>query len=386
MDVGSAFSQASSLTDKFNLNNAKNLISSGVDKLSGTVQGLFNKSPAATIETQMPKGMPRVPSTTETAPPPEKSTAPLGALTYPMDLKYFTMFKFSRYERVLATDVPKEKLRVPIILPMPSNLAESFNVKYDTPALGAVAGAASEAFVDGLRQLQGAGPASNRGEQATLGGVAASAIVNRTINRLKELGAVKNSTVAADITRKAIGLTPNPYLAVIFNNIDLRKHQFTYRFAPNSLKELETVKKIIQQFKISMLPGYLSGSADMTFTFPDTCEITFGPDKHRPYRIKKCVLENMSVNYSPNGPAFFKTGDPVIVEISLSFQEIEPYTRKDEDPSSNIKVDTSPLNSLMDSLKAAKQTNNLEKRVNASKPIQGAQTDTSARDAGLIQE
>lgn len=379
MDVGSAFSQASSLTDKFNLNNAKNLISSGVDKLSGTVKGLFNKSPAATIETQMPKGMPRVPLSTETTPPPIRPTAPLGTLTYPTDLKYFAMFKFSRYERALATDAPKEKLRVPIILPMPSNLSEGFSVAYDTNALGAGVGAASEAVVNKLREFQGAGPATDRGGQATLGGVAASVTVNGLINQLQKAASSKGGSVAGDVVRKSIGLTPNPYLAVIFNNINLRTHQFTYRFAPNSLKELETVKKIIQQFKTSMLPGYLSGSADMTFTFPDTCEITFGPNEHRPYKIKKCVLENMSVNYSPNGPAFFKTGDPVVVEITLSFKEIEPYTRRDEDPSSDPKVD-------MNLLKAADKQNNLEKRAAVSKPVQSAQTDNSARDAGLTQD
>ena len=40
----------------------------------------------------------------------------------------------------------------------------------------------------------------------------------------------------------------------------------------------------------------------------------------------------------------------------------------------------------MNLLKAADKQNNLEKRAAASKPVQGAQTDNSARDAGLTQE
>ncbi len=333
-DAGSAFSQAESLSDKININSAKNVISSGVDKLSGTVKGLFGKSPVATVETQMPKGLPRIPSSTETTPPPIKSTAPIGSLTYPTDIKYFAMFKFMQYERVLATDPTKLKPRAAIILPMPSNLSETFSMDYDKNALGPVAGAVDAAITNKLRELQGAGPAQGQQQgNATIGGVAgalAPVMVTGMINKVREALGGKGGSVAGDIIRKATGLTPNPYLAVIFRNVQLRSHQFSYRFAPNSLKELETVKNIIKQFKTSMLPGFLKGSADMSFTFPDTCEITFGPNKHVPYLIKRCVLQDMTVNYSPNGPAFFKTGDPVIVDISLTFQEIQPYTRKDE--------------------------------------------------------
>lgn len=40
-------------------------------------------------------------------------------------------------------------------------------------------------------------------------------------------------------------------------------------------------------------------------------------------------MTGLSVNYSPNGPAFFKTGDPVIVDISMTFKEMSAFTRLD---------------------------------------------------------
>jgi hypothetical protein len=78
-----------------------------------------------------------------------------------------------------------------------------------------------------------------------------------------------------------------------------------------------------------MLPG-MSGH-DMLFSFPDVVDIKFVTGKGQaPYTIKRCVMESLDVNYSPGGsPAFFKTGDPVMVELSMSFKEMSPFTRDD---------------------------------------------------------
>jgi hypothetical protein len=125
----------------------------------------------------------------------------------------------------------------------------------------------------------------------------------------------------------ALGVAPNPHLAVLFSNIGLRTHSFSYRFAPTSASELQTLKKIIQHLKTRMLPGM---DTSMLFTFPDVCDIEFGPNKDKPYKIKRCVMESINVNYTPMGsPAFFKTGDPVMVDIQMSFKETSVFTRVD---------------------------------------------------------
>ena len=312
-----------SLADKVSLNGLKDLASKGVDKLSGAASGLFAKSPAAAIATQFPtNALPKIPPKADaTPPPPAKPKVPAGALTYPTDLKYYAMFKFVTYKRVLATDKPEESYTATIILPMPANLSEAFSIDYQTHALG-VAGAASDVAIRAAREAQGAsGGVRGAGSDITTEGVLTGAITNIGAKMLGD-------KAAGDIARIATGLTPNPYEAVIFNNVKLREHTFTYRFAPNSQPELETVKKIIKQLKKSMLPSFIAGSADTAFSFPDYCEISFGPKQI--YKMKKSVMTGMSINYSPNGPAFFKTGDPVIVEISMMFREIEPYTRRDE--------------------------------------------------------
>ena len=140
----------------------------------------------------------------------------------------------------------------------------------------------------------------------------------------EKLGGATGSAVA----QIASGTAPNPNLAVLFKNIGLRDHSFSYRFAPHSEQELKTLKEIIKQLKIRMLPGFVS-AADALYTFPDMCDISFTPGAVESFKIKRCVLTNLSVNYAPNGPAFFKTGDPVVVEISMQFKEMSPVTRRD---------------------------------------------------------
>lgn len=357
-----------SLADKVSLNGLKDIANKGVAGLSKAAGGLFAKSPAAQIQTSFPtNGLPRIaPDAAEPGPPPAlKSTVPVSALTYPTDLKYFTMFKFATYQRILPTDKPKQQYTATIVLPMPSNLNENFNVDYRTPDLG-VAGAAADQLMRNFADTGVRGGAND----ATIEGVAAGAITAAGAALLGQ------TSMAADVARIVTGLTPNPYEAVIFNNVKLRSHTFQYRFAPNSRAELETVKKIIKQLKKSMLPGFIKGSADTAFTFPETCEITFGPNKEIPYKLKRCVLDGLTINYSPNGPAFFKTGDPVIVDVSMSFKEIEPYTRRDEGEADTVSTSFSDqvqnVKKALEEKKKADEQANINQRSAASAGTAGA--------------
>jgi len=223
------------------------------------------------------------------------------------------------------TAVAKDSSSVVIVLPLPANLSESFAVEYATPALGPVVGAAAEGIIAGARNAGAAGVAQSVMKGVTNIPAAAEA---GALGALKKMGGAGET--AANIGSMALGVAPNPHLAVLFTNIGLRSHKFSYKFAPRSAAELARLKAIIFNLKQKMLPG-LDGSGGMLFSFPDVVDIKFITGKAKaPYIIKRCVMETLDVNYSPGGsPAFFKTGDPVMVEISMSFKEMSPYTRDD---------------------------------------------------------
>ena len=238
--VQSAFSSASSLADKVNFNNIKDIANQGIDKISNAAKGLIAR-PTAQIETKIPtNALPKIgASTKDTAPPPSKPKLPPSTLTYPVDMKYYTTFKFLKYRRILATDKPTEAYTAVIVLPMPSNLNESHSLDYETANLGALLGAGTEFATSSIRNFQDVPGVRDREEASAKGLLAGAAVAIGT-----SMFGKKEALAAA--ARRATGLTPNPYQAVVFQNVNLRSHSFTYRFAPNSFEELQTVKKIIK--------------------------------------------------------------------------------------------------------------------------------------------
>lgn len=255
-----------------------------------------------------------------------------GTLYYPAEMKYFTKFSFKKYSRANVAIEHHDLPDVTIVLPYPANMQENFEMGYDTPAMGPLYGMALESF----RQMQGAdsiGAGVKKFFSDTSMDSIRSALGQAGYLGLR--GAITGVTEAFDKGKTAqsidivTGMIPNPHLTLIFSNVALRQHQFRYMFAPNSDKELQTLKEIIRTLKKRMLPS-LAGTSGMLLTFPDTVDIEFGPNKNIPYTIKRCVLATLNINYAPmNSPAMFKTGDPVAVSIDMSFKELEQYTRQD---------------------------------------------------------
>ena len=337
--LDSLYSTASSLGQKISALNIADSVNAGVSNFSAAVGMAAAKLPSLSIVSKFElKDLPKAISAKNTISPSEvlsnKSTFG-GALTFPSEMKYFTKFSFYEFNKKDVTSETKDLPTQVVILPMPNNLQESFGVEYETPAMGPVAGAAANAVVSALRSNNPGAVASGLAQGAVETGVLAVAATS--LNVLKKM----SPEGAGALAGMAFGVAPNPNMAVLFSNIGLRTHSFSYKFAPTSARELATLKTIISQLKTRMLPG-MANEGSMLFTFPDVCDIEFGPEKNKPYKIKRCVMDNLSVNYTPMGsPAFFKTGDPVMVEINMSFKEMSPFTRVDMKDDKNSQAQAS---------------------------------------------
>lgn len=327
-DVSSVFSTASSIAEKINLQKIGDAMGSGITKLADALKGGAAKA-TADIKSKFPTNdaakKPAVP-TQQKRPEEVPAIRFAGALTFPAELKYYAKFTFTKYKRVDVFEDKKQLPDVVVVLPLPQNLGENFSVAYDTPALGPIAGQLADTAIAAMRELTQGGQAdmANRikatNDQFNKNSVGQGAYVlaRNMITSGNESG----------IIDKAAGVVPNPHLAAIFSNVGLRSHQFTYKLVPNNAKELAAVKEIIKTLKTRMLPGLLNDS-NYLFTFPDTCFIKLMAGDKEVYKVKECVLESLNVNYTPNGPAFFKTGDPVEVTIDMTFKEISVFTRED---------------------------------------------------------
>lgn len=330
-DTNKTYSASSSVGEKVSLSDLSGKIKDGVGKVSDAAAAGASKASLQIKSFFEKKDLAKTATSAKSSVTPEQAKlenpAFKGALLFPAEMRYFTMFAFKAYQKVGATDAPTEQSSVTIILPMPANLQEQFSVDYDTPSFGPIVGAAQDAVVNAFRPGGGGvGSLLAKAGEAGLSG-AMEAGEAGILNKMKSAGGAAETM--GNMASQALGVAPNPHMAVIFRNIGLREHSFSYKFAPRSAQELYTLKTIIKELKTRMLPG-TTNTGDMLFTFPDTCSISFGPKNNVPYNIKDCVLKSLSINYSPGGsPAFFKTGDPVMVEINMSFMEMSPFTRKD---------------------------------------------------------
>ena len=139
-----------------------------------------------------------------------------------------------------------------------------------------------------------------------------------------------------DLFNKAFGQAENPYMEVIFKNLELREFEYSFQFAPRSEDETHDVQAIIKLFRFHMAPE-LKGNNHRYLTLPSTFDIHYmfqdSPTSLQPQensfysKIATCVLESVSVDYSPGGVHSFADGAPTQINMTLNFKETELLTK-----------------------------------------------------------
>jgi hypothetical protein len=140
-------------------------------------------------------------------------------------------------------------------------------------------------------------------------------------------GKVLGASNLGDLAARGLGQAMNPQLQVLFRGMGFRSFQFDFVFTPYSKEETETVRKIIEAFKFAAAPNikttkYFGQGLFMEVPYPFKIEF-FYKGKPNPYvhRIGECVLENINVDYGPNGWSTFNDGSPVQIKLTLQFKE-----------------------------------------------------------------
>lgn len=230
-----------------------------------------------------------------------------------------------------------QEQRGSVSLFLPSGLQIADGVEYSTTTLnfrGAVAAAGFRA----------AGGADIRGlamqAAQTVGGdieslfdnAAAGAAANKEILLRRILGRGGELSGAIE-TETGVALNPNRRSAL--GGINIRRFQFQFKLIPNSYEESQAVKEIIKFFRIEMYPepaAVISEQSNVSaaLRYPSKFKIGFTYDgKKIATGILPCFLENFTATYNPTNMSFHKGGDFQEVDITLSFLEERPLTRKD---------------------------------------------------------
>jgi hypothetical protein len=276
-------------------------------------------------------------------------------IIFPMDIddQNYMVYHVMERQRPNRTTLGDKRAIRSIVLPIPNELKISYGAEYANEELG-LFGAMAAGMV-GAADLQGAGRdisnlISNKISAATEAlqsndldagvsalGAAAPAIatgvagsVAGPLAGLLALGGTSGGVVSG--IQVSEGLAINPHMAVLFKGVGFREHAFSYRLVARNQTESRRIQQLVNVFKYHMHPSYFAGN--LAFKYPEEFEIEFSKTlAPNLFKIGTCVLKSFDVNYNGEGtPLFFEqTGAPVVIDISMSFQETKIVTKDDMD-------------------------------------------------------
>jgi len=136
------------------------------------------------------------------------------------------------------------------------------------------------------------------------------------------------SLTTNDVFAASTGQILNPNTEVLYRGPKMRNFSLSFKMAPRNLKEAQTIKSIIQKFKVGTLPKFGAVSEDKSASFvsvPDIVDVTFmrgGAPSEWVSQFKPSVITDFNVSYTPDGAwARLPDGSPVATTIRISFQE-----------------------------------------------------------------
>jgi hypothetical protein len=216
---------------------------------------------------------------------------------------------------ILKADVPK-RLKDVITLHIQDRPAVNYSVQYQEDELGLGAGLAAG----------GSGAVESTGSTGDLVKEVATAAGASVVNTLGRVLASSPSRLLQTGTK----LVANPFREQFFERVDFRTFNFRHTFMPKSESEAKKVRDIIRMFKFHMHPELAAGKG-LFFLYPSEFEIKYfyrGKENSYFNKISTCVLEDMNVEYGGDIFATFETGEPIEVNMTLRFKELEVLTKE----------------------------------------------------------
>ena len=141
--------------------------------------------------------------------------------------------------------------------------------------------------------------------------------------------AINIASAGAGVASAISGKTVNPMLWMQFKQPDFKVHNLSWTLTPNNEKESNTIKNIIKYLKKYSLPSVYG---DGLLNYPNIAMIKFYPDDSFIFKLKPCAVISVQVDYTAaGGPAFYKNGAPVAVNLTIGLKEIELWTQDNYD-------------------------------------------------------
>ena len=235
--------------------------------------------------------------------------------------------KYGQMGGVSATYKTTTRITDSVALYLPPNIQDNTAAGYNDAATGIVGlvAAGGGQFLEAMRRNDYQSAAKQ-----LIGGVKAISEEALRVAGGAFVDTLAGTEGSADLANMAFGQATNPYMEVMFDSMALRTFTYNFTFAPRNADERDDVQDIIKLFRFHMAPE-LKGAQHRFLTLPSTFDIHYMYQHSKDYaaennfysKIATCVLEGVSVDYTPNGVKSFQDGSPTQITMSLSFKETE---------------------------------------------------------------
>ena len=257
----------------------------------------------------------------------------------------------------------RKKLGAGLLLPMPNNMVDGNARKWEedninNQALDAVRASMSNGVSQMIAGKIGLGGFQGflKNTMATLkSATQQSGRQELFANEISQLVGDMGYDVSADtILSRTAGVIANANTELLFAGVSLRSFEFNWMMSPRDIREAAQVRMIIRALKQWSAPRKLkklvsgkdgadargTGQAGGPTYFLGTPNIfrlrylTAGnKDILGVNKFKPCALTDINLNYTPEGMWMaYQGGQPVSVQMSLKFNELEPIYNTDYSP------------------------------------------------------
>jgi hypothetical protein len=150
--------------------------------------------------------------------------------------------------------------------------------------------------------------------------------ITKTVDKIP--GISTGDILKSDISKLALasqGLAVNDQNQILFERIDFRNFSFSFTFTPYSREETNQIKDIIKAFRSAAAPTIQKGGSGLMFVVPNTIDIAFrfnGDKNEYITKTTECVIQNIDVNYAPNGWSAHADGSPTQIQLTMTFKEL----------------------------------------------------------------
>jgi hypothetical protein len=264
------------------------------------------------------------------------------------------------------TTGPGAGFRGSVSLYVPPSLSENYSTRYNEVALGAFGLGVVEGADQYMRNTSDLKSTFQTAAEGMKPEVAMGAVATAMSGVNSALGLQGGQVSAGDfaaLTKKKIF---NPYMETVFQGVDYRSHNFSFKLVAKNYADTVTIQKVISTLRYAMLPGIsgaeqgeqksdFGGSSrdDRWLTIPDFFKLKLirykfangakngtlitgdGVELTSLVQFKtKLVLKSMTINFTPDGQYVMaralQTGvldAPLAVQLDLNFAETQFLTR-----------------------------------------------------------